>query len=854
VPWTGPDSVTVPAALREKLVLLARGAALDATGDGVLVVDATGRLLDANAAARRALDIPDDIPGTSADTGAPGAFPRESYHRLLTDPNCHHLEFAAGPERIFEAWITSDEQHAALNGIRAVLIRDVTARRRDERRLLYLAHHDSLTGLPNRYRFVQQFSQAVREAKAKHHVLALFYIDLDRFKEVNDSLGHAAGDKLLCIVAQRFRARLRADDLVALDTRATMHPHVSRLAGDEFALVVPDIGSPELAGDVAKRILQMIAEPVRLEGRLLVCSGSVGIAILPNDGDDVDRLANHADIALYAAKQRGRNRYEFYRPSLSEETDRTREIQQELHGAIERGELRLHYQPKVNLASSTVTGFEALLRWRNRRLGTVGPAEFIPVAERSGLIGTIGSWCLYEACRQLRAWRDEGLVAVPVAVNVSSAQFVDGDLYQVTTRALESSAVEPRLLELELTESRLLEDNEATATCLRDLRAIGIRIALDDFGTGYSSLTYLNRIPLDTLKMDRRFFREIEFDPVAVEIVSSVVAMGHALKLSVVAEGVDSESQLDQLREMLCDQVQGFVYSPALPPSDVRGFLASAGCPPPLIEPGGKATGGRGSRSISADSTAHLDAKHSRFKGPRRVLVLDDADRTLSALALRLMRLGIDAQCVASTEEAKLLIDQEKAGIRLLVVAPTCDLVEVSNVLRHLAIELGGVSPVFLVVGEQPDAVTRARIRAAGARWVLWAPIDDSELRFMVNSSMALPYELALRRETRVPVNLLAVVRSKNRHEAAVISNLSLTGAFIEMPDPPPVNASIRIEFDLPNGRFEALGRVRHRHLEAPNLPVFLSPGAGVLFDTLSEASESSILEFIEERAARYLP
>ncbi|CAG0983816.1 partial putative signaling protein, partial [Myxococcaceae bacterium] len=496
----------------------------------------------------------------------------------------------------------------------------------------------------------------------------------------------------------------------------------------------------------------------------------------------------------------------------------------------------------------------ALLRWTSPRLGVVSPAEFIGVAERAGLINGIGAWCLGEACRQIRRWREEGLVPLPVSVNVSEAQLADGDLYDVVTHALERWEIEPEMLELELTESRQIEDDERTALCLRDLRAIGVRIALDDFGTGYSSLTYLNRFPLDTLKLDRRFFREIEFDPAAIGIVSSVVAMGHALGLSVVAEGVDSEEQLDLLREMLCDEVQGFLFAPALPPREARRFLARAGCAPPRVGVGGKLEpecAGEAALRARRDPVA---SSKSWLSGPRRVLVLDDAERTLSPLALRLLRLGIDAQCATSTEEARLMIEQEKRAIRLLAVSPRGDLAGVSEALDCLARELGGVEPVFIVVGDEPDVLIRERIRKAGARQVLWTPIDDSELRFVVNSSMAFPDELARRQGTRVPANLLAAVQVGRRRESAVVGNLSVRGAFLEMPDPPPLASVVRIEFSLVGGALALTGRVRHRQTSSPRLPAFASPGAGVVFEAPTRASEAALVDFVESRASRYRP
>lgn len=818
----------------------ARSAALEATGDGVLVVDAIGRLIHINAAARRVLDLDAETPRVRGVRSEPMVLPPELARHLIEQPNRQRVEFAVGALRIVEAWIAGEADAAVLRGMRAIVLRDVTARRSDERRLLHLAHHDSLTGLANRYSFIQALSNALEEAEERQRLLALLYVDLDRFKDVNDSLGHAAGDRLLCLLAHRLRS--------------VVESRVARLAGDEFALVMPDLSDPEDAGALASQILGALSEPVSLEGVGFGCSASVGIAVFPNDGRDVDSLSRHADVALYAAKSRGRNRYEFYRASLDVETDRRRKIRDELSGAIDRGELRLEYQPRLRLQASVLGGFEALLRWTSPRLGVVSPAEFIGVAERAGLINGIGAWCLGEACRQIRRWREEGLVPLPVSVNVSEAQLADGDLYDVVTHALERWEIEPEMLELELTESRQIEDDERTALCLRDLRAIGVRIALDDFGTGYSSLTYLNRFPLDTLKLDRRFFREIEFDPAAIGIVSSVVAMGHALGLSVVAEGVDSEEQLDLLREMLCDEVQGFLFAPALPPREARRFLARVGCAPPRVGVGGKLEPERAGEAVLRARRDPVASSKSWLSGPRRVLVLDDAERTLSPLALRLLRLGIDAQCATSTEEARLMIEQEKRAIRLLAVSPRSDLAGVSEALDCLARELGGVEPVFIVVGDEPDVLIRERIRKAGARQVLWTPIDDSELRFVVNSSMAFPDELARRQGTRVPANLLAAVQVGRRRESAVVGNLSVRGAFLEMPDPPPLASVVRIEFSLVGGVLALTGRVRHRQTSSPRLPAFASPGAGVVFEAPTRASEAALVDFVESRASRYRP
>ena len=404
----------------------------------------------------------------------------------------------------------------------------MTKQQRGQRHLVQLAHYDSLTGLGNRRLFVNRLESEIADARKHGAQVALLYIDLDRFKDVNDTLGHGAGDDLLKTLAKRFQIALRTPS----DAR-NGEASVYRLGGDEFAIIISRPDSIEEVMSMAQTALKLIGEPMSVADRIIASSGSVGIALFPEHAKDVEDLVKHADSALYVAKDLGRARYTLYEPSFSSDADRSHKIAQELRNAITNGELALHYQPKVELETDTVEGFEALLRWFRAELGFVGPSEFIPVAEDRGMINEIGAWCLREACRQIRTWQDAGFNVVPVSVNVSSAQFRDADVSRIVSDALVEHEIHPSLLEIELTESLLLDDDERTGMALRDLRAIGVRVALDDFGTGYSALTYLNRFPLDVVKMDRGFLRDIEDSNAAAGIASAVISMSHSLGLEV---------------------------------------------------------------------------------------------------------------------------------------------------------------------------------------------------------------------------------------------------------------------------------------------------------------------------------
>jgi diguanylate cyclase (GGDEF)-like protein len=452
---------------RARSVARARVDGICAAGDGILVMDAQGRVLDVRGAAAEAL-----MEASESSADAASRLPR-AVEKGLSDSARRPLRVKAGKVGVFEIWPSEGQPPGSRNALRGVLVRDITRQRHDKRNLIRLAHYDSLTGLANRRLFLKKLDRTIEAASHSGDVAALLYIDLDHFKETNDSLGHSGGDAVLQQMAARFVEHLRPEYFDGSTLPMGTRLHLARLSGDEFALVATKIADAEAAREVADRILQVVREPAQIGERVVTTSASVGIAIFPRDGDSVEALTRSADAALFAAKTHGRNRASFYEPSIDAEKERAANLAEALRRAIDRSELTLHYQPKVDVASETAVGLEALLRWQSPELGTVGPKDFIPVAEERGLINEIGAWCLEEACRQIRLWRDAGFVPVPVSVNVSGVQFRGDDLQRAVTDALKKHDVEPDLLEIELTESLLLDEGDDTASCLRDLRAIG---------------------------------------------------------------------------------------------------------------------------------------------------------------------------------------------------------------------------------------------------------------------------------------------------------------------------------------------------------------------------------------------
>jgi diguanylate cyclase (GGDEF)-like protein len=428
-------------------------------------------------------------------------------------------------------------------------------------RVEYLAYHDGLTGLPNRSMFSRVLSQSISEAQRYDRRLAVAFLDLDRFKQINDTLGHEAGDQLLQQVAARLKDCVRDSDTVA------------RLGGDEFVVLLPELTDEKDVSIVAQKILAAAARPFTLIGQEFRVTASIGISTYPQDGQDEQTLTKNADIAMYQAKAEGKNNFQFYSEELNANSLERLTLESSLRHALERNEFRLHYQAKRDIASGKITGMEALLRWEHPDLGTVAPMQFIPIAEETGLIILIGKWVLKTVCLQSIAWQKQGLPALSIAVNLTARQFRDEHLLTDVTSILTETGMDPRLLEIELTESLMIHDVENTLRILTGLKAVGIRVAVDDFGSGYSSLALLQRFPLDTIKIDRSFVRDIGGTAEDTGLADAIIAMGKSLSLTVVAQGVETKEQADHLRLHSCDELQGFYFKRPLPVDEFTQLL-----------------------------------------------------------------------------------------------------------------------------------------------------------------------------------------------------------------------------------------------------------------------------------------
>jgi diguanylate cyclase (GGDEF)-like protein/PAS domain S-box-containing protein len=446
-------------------------------------------------------------------------------------------------------------------GAVVVNYRDVSQRKTAERQLEYQAYHDSLTGLPNRLLFRDRVTNAITYARRHKRGVALMYLDVDHFKLINDSLGHSAGDELLIEVTKRMQWCIRASDTI------------SRFGSDEFTILLNDASSAEIGAAVGRKLLGALHHPFRIGEHELFVTASLGISLFPSDGDDFESLLKAADTAMYRAKELGRNGMQLFTPSMNDRYTRRLEVEQELHHAIDRAEFELHYQPLYSIGKKRITGLEALIRWRHPERGLVPPAEFIPLAEETGMILPIGKWVLQTACRDLRHWRAAGLEQLSVSVNISAHQFQQADFVKMVLGVLEQNDIDPRCLELEITETVAMQNLDWTMDVLRELKSHGIRIAVDDFGTGQSSLTYLKRFPIDTVKIDKAFLQDVTVEEMDAAIVSSVINLAHALRLSVAAEGVETSDQFGFLRHYSCDIAQGYLISRPLPAKEVMAFL-----------------------------------------------------------------------------------------------------------------------------------------------------------------------------------------------------------------------------------------------------------------------------------------
>jgi diguanylate cyclase (GGDEF)-like protein len=444
----------------------------------------------------------------------------------------------------------------------SVIISNVSGHKETEDKLKYLAYHDSLTGLPNRYMFNDRLEQAIAHAERKKQLLAILFLDIDNFKHINDTIGHKMGDQLLQKIANRLMIGMRkTDSIFRLSTEAP-EDIMARLGGDEFTLLLTDIKNVQDPAKAAQRILNMLSEPFAVGSQEVFVTASMGIALYPSDGKDIDTLLINADVAMYQAKNRGKNNYQYFSEPMNNFAVKRFTIENKLRKALELNEFMLFYQPQIDISTGRVIGAEALIRWLQPDLVLVKAGEFIPLAEETGLIIPIGEWVLRTACSESKAWQKAGLKPILVTANVSSIQFMQNNFVESVSRILSDTGLDPKYLQLELTESAIMKDVENTIKKLHSLHAMGIQIAIDDFGTGYSSLSYLKRFPVSTLKIDYSFIRDLVTNPSDQVIVKAIVNLAHNFNLKVVAECVESTKQLEFLHKCGCEGAQGFLICP----------------------------------------------------------------------------------------------------------------------------------------------------------------------------------------------------------------------------------------------------------------------------------------------------
>jgi diguanylate cyclase (GGDEF)-like protein len=539
-------------------------AAVNNISQGLCMYDAMGRLVICNQPYQRIYNLPERYltPGTQLeeilgylfDQGMSAVKGRESYIQWRRDVIARGVYGKYVHE--LDGRIIMMQHHPMKDGGWVSTHEDITEQRQIEARIRHLARHDALTDLPNRIQFLEAMAET-ETMIARGERVAVLCIDLDHFKAINDTLGHAVGDAVLKQVSARLLNATRETDMLA------------RLGGDEFSLLLRPIDGPAAAAEVADRMVKAIAAPFSISGHEISIGASIGIAVAPSDGISADALMKNADLAVYRAKSDGRSTYNFFEPAMDAALQKRRAIEAGLRTALQNGEFRLAMQPLVGIRENRITCFETLLRWDHPLRGAISPVEFIPIAEDTGLIVSIGEWVLREACRIAARWPGD----VRLAVNLSPVQFKSPLLFELVESALTEANLAPTRLELEITESLLLADSDQTLATLHRLRRLGVRIALDDFGTGYSSLSYLRSFPFDKIKIDRSFMRDLSRKGDSLAIIKAVIGLGHSLGMSMTAEGVETEEQLNAVREQGCDEVQGFLFSPPIPPAAVQALL-----------------------------------------------------------------------------------------------------------------------------------------------------------------------------------------------------------------------------------------------------------------------------------------
>ncbi len=545
---------------------------LEATPDFVSISTLDGRLVYMNQAGKRMLGMPDGEDVTGLPTLQ--VYPQWVWGLVRNEAIPFAIENGVwegestllsrdGTEIPVSQVIIAHKPADGQEGFLSTIARDISERKRFEERLLHQSNHDALSGLPNRFLFHDRLGQALAQAQASRteHLMAVMLLDLNRFKVINDTLGHDLGDLLLKEVALRFATCMRGGDTLA------------RWGGDEFVFLLPNLVHPEEAAEVAARVLNVLFQPFLLADKEIFVSASIGITLYPTDDQTREGLLQNAEVAMYRAKEHGESAYQFFTGDMNARAFERLALENSLRKALERNELLLYYQPQVDLETGKISGMEALLRWQHPELGMVSPAQFIPLAEETGLIVPIGKWVLREACRQNKAWQDAGMARMRISVNLSARQFQQQDIVEMTASALQESGLTADCLELELTESYIMQNPEVAISTLKQLEEMGVFLSVDDFGTGYSSLSYLRRFPIDCLKIDQSFVRDIPGNADAVAIVSAIVAMARSLMLELVAEGVETQEQLDYLKQLQCNRMQGYLFSRPIPAQEFEKLV-----------------------------------------------------------------------------------------------------------------------------------------------------------------------------------------------------------------------------------------------------------------------------------------
>ena len=543
------------------------------SGEAIMITDRDNNIIEVNPTFTKLTGYsPEEVRGNNPRMLSSGRTTREEYAAMwkrIMEEGFWQGELWDRTKRgsVYPKFLTISVVRSAQNEIDFFIgsFTDISERKAAEERIMHLAHHDVLTGLFNRFSLQNRLAQALATVRREQGMLSVVFIDMDRFKFINDTLGHAAGDLLLVEVGRRLNSSVRESDIVA------------RLGGDEFVVVLTEVEDANAAARVANKILASLGQPYILGDHEVHSTPSIGISMYPGDGDTSESLMKNADMALYHAKAQGRNNAQFFTAAMNQETMERLQMEQDLRQAVAAGQFEVHYQPQLNGRDGRIVGFEALVRWRHPRHGMVSPAKFIPIAEETGLIMPLGAWVFDEACRQLRAWRQQGLLDVTMAVNLSARQLRSPALLSDVAEALEKHGLTGPDLELEITESVAMTHPEASIGQLKALRILGVRLSIDDFGTGYSSLSYLKLLPIHALKLDQSFVSDIEVDKNDVAICSATISLAHNLGLSVVAEGVETMTQRDFLVAHQCDVLQGYLFSKPLPAAEAFAYAEKHG-------------------------------------------------------------------------------------------------------------------------------------------------------------------------------------------------------------------------------------------------------------------------------------